>query len=144
MIQSHDKIKVKGCKILRLARDDEPTQFPGAWFCVVVDADEYMVSFLSEDYTEVYEAFWSKSPFLTLLMYNGLFHEFTNRQTWLMMRDKAPLEDIRKFHKELGKTYLLIRPALEKFYTRHGLKIPVEPVTRYAEKSKPPRKKPKS
>jgi len=126
VVQCVKDVKIKGCHVLSTVSARDAEHFPGVWFCIVADADEYLVSFVSSDYKKVYEAFWSKSPFLTLLMYNGLFHEFANRQTWSLLRKDTPIEDVKKFHERLGRTYMLMRPAICRLYEQHGLPLPEE------------------
>jgi len=136
VIQCSDPLKIPGCQVLSTGWEKAAVPFPGAWFCIVVDANEYLVSFVSTDYTKIYEAFWSRSPFLTLLMYNGLFHEFANRQTFRQLREEnSTLKDLDKFHKNLGKTYGLMVPAIKKLYSQHNLPFP-DPMLQAASPSK--------
>jgi len=144
IIQGTGDFKVKGCQVFSTHDGEEQTQFPGTWFSIVVDASEYLVAFMSSDYSKVYEAFWSRSPFLTLLMFNGLFHEFANRQTWLLLKKKAPVGEIHKLHKEISKTFTLIGPAVRKLYSIHGIDCSDIHLDHEALQEKPKRKKSKS
>jgi len=49
--------------------------YPGQWLKVSIDGAEFLLAFLAKDLSQVYQAIWSQSNFLSLIVYQGIWSE---------------------------------------------------------------------
>ena len=127
VIQAFDEDEIDGCVVLNNGTKEQMELLPGEWFNVIVDAEQYILAFLDKDIEDVYEAVWTKSPFVSLVMFNGLMHEFVMRRTWIHMAENKSTDEICSDLGVIMKNFTGAKPALEKLYSYHSIESGKKP-----------------
>lgn len=72
-------------------------RWPGQWLNLVVDGEEFLMSFLTRDGQNVHQAVWSGSPFLALVYHISFAWEITGvRVEHALEQDDVSLEKVRR------------------------------------------------
>jgi len=62
---------VKGCEVIESCR----TEIPGEWLVVLADGREYLIGVIASDEKRVYQAVWSRNPFIAPCIYQGYLNK---------------------------------------------------------------------
>jgi len=91
---------IKGVRMIAESRPGDITgSYPGQWLKIVADARGHVIAFLSDDLTEVYQAVWSRSPFLSVLHFNATKSEMLLDQINGALKGARGLENIERIIK---------------------------------------------
>jgi HTH-type transcriptional regulator, sugar sensing transcriptional regulator len=96
-VKCYQNVTIKGVTIVRDSRDQSAVDtYPGEWLKVVADAREHLIAFLSHDLKRVYQAAWSRSPFLSILHFNAIRSEMLLDQIGGAVRAGHSANDIKR------------------------------------------------
>ncbi|MCF7823265.1 MAG: hypothetical protein K9N35_03755 [Candidatus Marinimicrobia bacterium] len=105
-VKIYAPVDLPGCKIIEPDIDlYGEMDLSKEWFNIVADNAEYLNSFLDTEHHTVYQAVWTKSRFLNMVMYSGMAHDFILNNLSRMIRQKKPLseisEQLKKYQTEI-------------------------------------------
>jgi len=83
---------IPGCEVIESCR----TEIPGEWLVVLADGREYLIAVISSDEKRVYQAVWSRNPFIAPCIYQGYLNKALFFRLILMFGASEPPEDIKK------------------------------------------------
>jgi len=111
-IKAYADETISGCQVIHAeSGNDARIDWPCDWLNLVIDGAEHMISFLEKDNKGIFQAVWSRSPFLSMVMYSGYAHEFILSSMSNMIKRKASMKAISKEMDRL-KDALLYDPNL--------------------------------
>jgi hypothetical protein len=84
--------EVKGCEVIESCR----TSIPGEWMAVLADGREYLIAVISSDEKRVYQAVWSRNPFISPCIYQGYLNKALFYHLLLMLGTGSSPEDMQK------------------------------------------------
>lgn len=91
LVHAHgNDTSVKGCEVIESCRVD----IPGEWMVVMADGREYMIAVISPDEKRVYQAVWSRNPFISPCVYQGYLNKALFYRITLMFGAGKPHEEI--------------------------------------------------
>jgi len=124
IVQVFSELELKGCDVLVQTLPQDPNQFSWGWLNIVIDGSEYILAFFDRETKKIYEAVWTRSPFMSVVLTNGIIHEILLRQVHARLKKDATAEDIKEFLKQyLGKMKKMI-PALKNLYDYYQIELP--------------------
>lgn len=72
LVHAHQADTVlEGCEVIESCR----TEIPGEWLVVLADGREYLIAVISSDEKRVYQAVWSRNPFISPCIYQGYLNK---------------------------------------------------------------------
>lgn len=83
-------VELEGCEVINSCKID----WPGEWLVVLVDGSEYLISIITPDERRVYQAVWSRNPFISPCIYQGYLNRAILYRTLLMFGAKKSREEI--------------------------------------------------
>ena len=102
-IKTYAPLEIPGCEIIAPDKDLSYNFWNGDWLNVMIDWREYVQSFLKRNGAGVWEAVWSRNPYLSTLACNGCLHELILTRVGMMLRtgtdSKAVIQEIRRLAK---------------------------------------------
>lgn len=106
-IKVYEPIDIKGCEIIEnFGNEEDRLNWPCDWFSIVGDATQFLISFLKKENQGLYQAAWSQSPFLSLIIYSGYANEIILSRVENLLVEKRDPETVIKTLNELKK-YLM-------------------------------------
>lgn len=95
MVKSYKPLSIQDVELIYSEKDSMiVNQYFGEWLNIVVDGKENLLCFVDKDERRVFEAFWSKNLFLSLIIYNGFSNEFTLSQLRRMLEKGKTKKDL--------------------------------------------------
>ena len=95
-LKTDDDSVTPGCHVVRLHRTDgQRIDWPFNWLVVAADGSEYLAAFIKKGNRGVLQAFWSKSPYLSLMTYSGMAHEFILTEISSLLLADEPASEIK-------------------------------------------------
>ncbi|MDM7993453.1 MAG: TrmB family transcriptional regulator sugar-binding domain-containing protein [Candidatus Fermentibacter sp.] len=102
LVHAHrDGTSVDGCEVIESCR----TEIPGEWLAVMADGREYLIAVISSDEKRVYQAVWSRNPFIAPCVYQGYLNKAMFYRITLMFGAGKSREEIGKELNRLWKVY---------------------------------------
>jgi hypothetical protein len=102
-VKTYAPLEIAGCEVLAPDKDVGHNFWNGDWLNVMIDWREYVESFLKRNGTGVWEAVWSRNPYLASLACNGCLHELILTRVGQMLRtgsdSKTLIQEIRRLAK---------------------------------------------
>jgi len=95
-LKVYEPIEIPGIKIVEDTQSDQVEHWVGHCVNMVIDVAEYLIGEISADGTEVQQAFWSCSPFLTLYYQGGLKREIVLDEINHILAKNGPIEEVKK------------------------------------------------
>lgn len=83
---------ISGCEVVNSCKLD----WPGEWLIVQADAKEYLIAIITPDDRRVYQAVWSRNPFISPCIYQGYMNKAILYRVLLMIGSGKPFEEIKK------------------------------------------------
>jgi hypothetical protein len=80
---------------------------------MVIDVAEYIIGMLTLDGTDVQQAFWSCSPFLTIYYQGGLKREIVLDEINGILARNGPIEEVKKLAAGIWGKELLEAPGFK-------------------------------
>ncbi len=100
MVKTYEPTKIKNCLVVNNETDSQLVEkFYGEWLNIIADGREYLLSFINLNKERVYEAFWSKNLFLSLMMHNGFSDEFIFTQIRSMIENGTEYKELLEYLK---------------------------------------------
>lgn len=95
IVKSYIPTSIPKCEIIYSETESTIVkQFFGEWLNIVVDGKEHLLAFVDKDERRVFEAFWSKNVFLSLIIYNGFSSEFVLSHLRRMLEENKTKKDL--------------------------------------------------
>jgi sugar-specific transcriptional regulator TrmB len=113
LIKTYAPAEIPGCEILAPKKDVTHSFWNGDWLNVIIDWREYVQSFLKPNGTGVWEALWSRNPYLAVQVCNGCLNELILTRAALMMSADADPKAISQEVRRLSKRYLEDSPLAD-------------------------------
>lgn len=88
---SMDK-SIPGCEVVNSCKLD----WPGEWLIVQADAKEYLIAIITSDDRRVYQAVWSRNPFIAPCIYQGYMNKAILYRILLMIGSGKSYEDLKE------------------------------------------------
>jgi len=82
---------IPGCEVVNSCKLD----WPGEWLIVQADAKEYLIAIITPDDLRVYQAVWSRNPFIAPCIYQGYMNKAILYRVLLMIGSGKPFEEIK-------------------------------------------------
>ncbi|MEA3463157.1 MAG: helix-turn-helix domain-containing protein [Bacteroidota bacterium] len=82
---------IPGCEVVNSCKLD----WPGEWLIVQADAKEYLIAIITSDDRRVYQAVWSRNPFIAPCIYQGYMNKALLYKVLLMIGSGKPFEEIK-------------------------------------------------
>jgi len=102
-IKTYSPLEIAGCEVLAPDKDIGHKFWNGDWLNVMIDWREYVQSFLKRNGAGVWEAVWSRDPYLASMACNGCMCELMLTRVSLMLKadtdSKAVIQEIRRLAK---------------------------------------------
>ncbi len=120
-IKAYRPVAITGARVVAAARGAAVLEkWPGQWLNAVIDANEHLLSFLTRDGTQVHQAVWSNSPYLSYLYYSGVQSEITCDRVKALLSADA---DVKEIHQEMdapwaGEQLLGYQRLIDRFEPR--------------------------
>jgi sugar-specific transcriptional regulator TrmB len=102
-VKAYSEIELAGARVIvDVRRESVVGRWPGQWVNVVVDGAEHLVAFLTEDASEVHQAIWSGSVYLSWVYHSALSAELAlDAVQTELARDDATPDGLRALLAEL-------------------------------------------
>ncbi len=105
VVKVYRPIQIEGADlIIDHQGDSKIHKWPGQWANGVIDCEEHLVAFFSDDGSRVHQAVWSGSPYISWIYYCGFVHELMSShldQGFSGRKSRAELESIFRRHIDL-------------------------------------------
>lgn len=112
-LKVYEPVEIPGIKIVEDTLNDQVDHWSGQCVNMVIDVAEYIIGEFSTDGTEVQQAFWSCSPFLTLYYQGGIKREIVLDEINHILAKNGPIEDIRKLSTNIWDKKLQEAPGFK-------------------------------
>ena len=83
---------IPGCEIVNSCKLD----WPGEWLVILGDAKEYLIGIITPDERRVYQAVWSRNPFIAPCIYQGYMNKALLYRVLLMIGSGKPFDMIKE------------------------------------------------
>lgn len=83
---------IPGCEVVNSCKLD----WPGEWITAQADAGDYLIAIISPDERRVFQAVWSRNPFIAPCIYQGYMNRAILYRVMLMFGAGREYEDIRE------------------------------------------------
>ncbi len=83
---------IPGCEVVNSCKLD----WPGEWLVVQGDAKEYLIAIITPDERRVYQAVWSRNPFIAPCIYQGYMNKALLYRVLIMIGSGKPFEEIKE------------------------------------------------
>ena len=83
---------IPGCEVVNSCKLD----WPGEWMIVQADAKEYLIAIITPDERRVYQAVWSRNPFIAPCIYQGYMNKALLYRVLLMIGGGKTFEEIKE------------------------------------------------
>lgn len=95
------------------------SKWPGQWINMVIDGNEYLMSFLTEDGNDVHQAIWSGSPYLASVYHSALAAELLmslmHQRTQEKISANMLYEEIEQYRKRLSPPTIGYKSLMRRF-----------------------------
>lgn len=99
-IKTYAPLEVSGCEVIAPQKDVGHVFWNGDWLNVMIDWREFVQSFLKRNGAGVWEAVWSRNPYLATLASNGCLHELILTRVGVMLKaggdSKSIIQEVRR------------------------------------------------
>ncbi|MCK4806070.1 MAG: hypothetical protein KAT09_00415 [Candidatus Aegiribacteria sp.] len=83
---------IPGCEVVNSCKLD----WPGEWLIVQADAKEYLIAIITPDDRRVYQAVWSRNPFIAPCIYQGYMNKAILYRVLIMIGSGKPYEEVKE------------------------------------------------
>jgi sugar-specific transcriptional regulator TrmB len=114
LVKAYAPVDLAGCDVIAPKQDSQVLKlWNGDWLNLAVDCHEFIQSFLKRDSGGVWEAVWSRNPYMAALTYNGIAHELVLTRTAQLLHRKAPEAEVMAELKRLADRYMSETPMMD-------------------------------
>jgi len=119
-IIDYSDCEIKGADIIvNIEGKSIINRWPGEWFNIVIDGEEYLFSLFSKDLSEIIQAVWSSSPYLSWIYYSALLSEFQLNALRGLIQENSSAEELKKTLEFYNTLYLMDAPGYQILLKRY-------------------------
>lgn len=95
-LKVYTTVNVKGADVILHPKHEEiRTRWPAQWIVMAVDGSQILLAIASADGSQVVQAVWSSSPFLSWILHSSLHHEIAWSATCQLLEDGEPVDPVK-------------------------------------------------
>jgi len=122
-VNSYKPIELQNVEVFYNEKGEETiSRWPGQWVNIVVDGNEHLLAFLSNDLKEVIQAIWSGSPYISWVYYSAVYAELELANLKKMINDGNTIEELKSKIVYWDKFFVLDALGYKNLLERFGIK----------------------
>lgn len=104
-VKIYSATQLPGAKLVLDANARELMEaYPGDWLGVVADGRESLVAYITNNCTHVYQAVWTASPFLSLVIHSGIWADIALERIAKVVRGGGKIGVVRRIIQENARS----------------------------------------
>lgn len=105
LIKNYDSRLLKNCDCVTSVSTDKELEWKTSWCDIITDEGEFLLGVFNKENSDILQAVWSKSRYISTVLLSGFLHEFVHTKLTNTIYTMDSAQDILNELKSLHKKY---------------------------------------